>query len=110
MATQLQGRPRDPRVHQGYARRSTDHNPEEVAEHGARARCYKERLRGPTAAEPSPKGLGSDVGGLKRSAQQCLHLLSWCAPLECFSGAAVELCCDLVKLDSAARSQVELSR
>ena len=48
-------------------------------------------------------------GDLKRSAQQRLHLLSWRAPLECFPRAAVELGGDLVKLDLAARSQVELA-
>jgi hypothetical protein len=72
------------------------------------------RLLGPevtrAVAEAGNTAIWSLLGGsLKRSAQQRLHLLSRRVPLECFSGATVELGCDPVKLDLAARSQVELA-
>src|SRR5262249_32211149 len=70
-----------------------------------------------TVGAPIRRNLGTfgcvwaaDRGSLKRSTQQGLHLLSWRTPLERFSRAAVELGGDLVKLDLAARTQVELAR
>jgi hypothetical protein len=55
-------------------------------------------------------GWWSSRGDLKWSAQQCFHLLSWCALLKGFSGASVELGCDLVGFGLAALGEVEFSR